>query len=124
MDQVVLVLTSLFCVDTSGVLTPLPLCSSGLSREADRVILTRCQQDGANQNTFQAISSLLGNKTPSEVILSALLASKGSVWMKFSACFFCCLQVFSRFQDLMGLFQTAARHSSSEEAPPPGDGDC
>lgn len=41
-----------------------------LSREADRVILTRCQQDGANQNTFQAISTLLGNKTPNEVICS------------------------------------------------------
>lgn len=40
------------------------------SREADRVILTRCQQDGANQNTFQAISTLLGNKTPTEVICS------------------------------------------------------
>lgn len=37
-------------------------------READRVILKTCQQEGANQNTFQAISSLLGNKTPSEVI--------------------------------------------------------
>lgn len=37
-------------------------------READRVILKTCQQEGANQNTFQAISCLLGNKTPSEVI--------------------------------------------------------
>lgn len=37
-------------------------------READRVILTMCQQEGANQNTFEAISTLLGNKTPSEVI--------------------------------------------------------
>lgn len=36
-------------------------------READRVILTTCQQEGANQSTFQAISTLLGNKTPSEV---------------------------------------------------------
>ncbi|KAM7421688.1 hypothetical protein PAMA_015708 [Pampus argenteus] len=58
----------------------LPVCAKNISltasgekvilwtREADRVILTTCQQEGANQITFQAISSLLGNKTPSEVI--------------------------------------------------------
>uniref|UniRef100_H3CKQ6 Uncharacterized protein n=1 Tax=Tetraodon nigroviridis TaxID=99883 RepID=H3CKQ6_TETNG len=84
-----------------------PVCAKNISltasgekvilwtREADRVILTRCQQDGANQSTFQAISSLLGNKTPTEV--------------------------FRRFQDLMGLFRTAARQSSSEEETAPTD---
>ncbi|KAG7475895.1 GON-4 [Solea senegalensis] len=59
------------------------------TREADRVILTTCQQEGANQNTFQSISNLLGNKTPSEVS--------------------------RRFRDLMRLFRTAARQ---DEAPP------
>ncbi|TDG95873.1 hypothetical protein EPR50_G00244370 [Perca flavescens] len=64
------------------------------TREADRVILTRCQQEGANQNTFQAVSTLLGNKSPSEVS--------------------------RRFRDLMRLFRTAARQTGSEdEAPPP-----
>ncbi|KAF7642715.1 hypothetical protein LDENG_00252610 [Lucifuga dentata] len=84
----------------------LPVCAKNISltasgervilwtREADRVILTTCQQEGANQSTFQAISSLLGNKTPSEVS--------------------------GRFRDLMCLFHTAARLTSSEdEAPPP-----
>ncbi|XP_060905463.1 GON-4-like protein isoform X3 [Labrus mixtus] len=83
----------------------LPVCAKNISltasgekvilwtREADRVILTTCQKDGANQNTFQAISILLGNKTPSEVS--------------------------RRFQDLMRLFRTAARHSNSEDVTPP-----
>ncbi|TNN37687.1 GON-4-like protein [Liparis tanakae] len=61
------------------------------TREADRVILTTCQQEGANQKTFQAVSTLLGNKTPSEVS--------------------------QRFQDLMRLFRTAARQTE-DEAPP------
>ncbi|XP_076593150.1 GON-4-like protein isoform X1 [Chaetodon auriga] len=85
----------------------LPVCAKNISltasgekvilwtREADRVILTTCQQEGANQHTFQAISTLLGNKTPSEVS--------------------------RRFRDLMRLFRTAARQTSSEdEAPPSG----
>ncbi|XP_066539009.1 GON-4-like protein isoform X2 [Hoplias malabaricus] len=59
------------------------------TREADRVILTACQQQGANQSTFQAVSVQLGNKTPSEV-------SK-------------------RFRDLMRLFHTSARQASSED---------
>ncbi|TMS01623.1 GON-4-like protein [Larimichthys crocea] len=79
----------------------LPVCAKNISltasgekvilwtREADRVILTTCQQEGANQNTFQAISTLLGNKTPSEVS--------------------------HRFRDLMRLFRTAARQTSSED---------
>lgn len=117
-------------MDTSDCAAPPPLWCSGFSREADRVILTRCQQDGANQVTFQAISSLLGNKTPNEVILSAPAHLHRSVRIKLTACFFCRLQVFCRFQDLMGLFRTAARQSSCEEEAPPtdaktaGDEDC
>lgn len=45
-----------------------PLTRCRFHREADRVILTTCQQEGANQSTFQSISTLLGNKTSSEVI--------------------------------------------------------
>ncbi|XP_072249539.1 GON-4-like protein isoform X3 [Leuresthes tenuis] len=83
----------------------LPVCAKNISltasgekvilwtREADRVILTMCQQEGANQNTFQAISSLLSNKTPNEVS--------------------------RRFRDLMRLFRTAARQTSSEDEAPP-----
>ncbi|XP_060777852.1 GON-4-like protein isoform X2 [Neoarius graeffei] len=59
------------------------------TREADRVILTACQQQGANQSTFQSVSAQLGNKTASEV-------SK-------------------RFRDLMRLFHTSARQVSSDE---------
>ncbi|KAM9309645.1 GON-4-like protein isoform 2-T2 [Pholidichthys leucotaenia] len=83
----------------------LPVCAQNISltasgekvilwtREADRVILKTCQQDGANQSTFEAISSCLGNKTPSEVS--------------------------QRFLDLMHLFRTAARQTISEEEAPP-----
>ncbi|XP_041842815.1 GON-4-like protein isoform X2 [Melanotaenia boesemani] len=83
----------------------LPVCAKNISltasgekvilwtREADRVILTTCQQEGASPNTFQAISNLLGNKTPNEVS--------------------------RRFRDLMRLFRTAARHVSSEDEAPP-----
>ncbi|XP_043972602.1 GON-4-like protein isoform X3 [Gambusia affinis] len=85
----------------------LPVCAKNISltasgekvilwtREADRVILTMCQQEGANQNAFHAISNLLGNKTPSEVS--------------------------QRFRDLMRLFRTAARHATAEEEAPPTD---
>ncbi|XP_076846738.1 GON-4-like protein isoform X3 [Brachyhypopomus gauderio] len=78
-----------------------PVCAKNISltpsgervvlwtREADRVILTACQQQGANQNTFQAVSAQLGNKTASEV-------SK-------------------RFRDLMRLFHTSAHQGSSED---------
>lgn len=38
-----------------------------LCREADRVILTSCQEKGAHLDTFHAISQKLGNKTASEV---------------------------------------------------------
>ncbi|KAG5856477.1 hypothetical protein ANANG_G00008360 [Anguilla anguilla] len=78
-----------------------PVCAKNISltpsgekvilwtREADRVILTACQQQGANQSTFQAVSAQLGNKTASEVS--------------------------RRFRDLMRLFHTAARQVSSED---------
>uniref|UniRef100_A0A3B4DEF4 GON-4-like protein n=1 Tax=Pygocentrus nattereri TaxID=42514 RepID=A0A3B4DEF4_PYGNA len=78
-----------------------PVCAKNISltpsgekvvlwtRSADRVILTACQQQGANQSTFQAVSAQLGNKTASEV-------SK-------------------RFRDLMRLFHTSARQASSED---------
>lgn len=36
-------------------------------READRVILTVCQEQGAQPHTFRVISQQLGNKTPTEV---------------------------------------------------------
>lgn len=36
-------------------------------READRVILTVCQEQGAQPQTFRIISQQLGNKTPAEV---------------------------------------------------------
>ncbi|KAJ7985580.1 hypothetical protein DPEC_G00353550 [Dallia pectoralis] len=78
-----------------------PVCAKNISltasgekvilwtREADRVILTTCQQQGANQTTFQEISVLLGNKTTNEVS--------------------------RRFRDLMRLFHTAARQVNSED---------
>ncbi|XP_017566892.2 GON-4-like protein isoform X1 [Pygocentrus nattereri] len=37
------------------------------TREADRVILTTCQQRGASQSTFSSIATQLGNKTANEV---------------------------------------------------------
>lgn len=37
------------------------------NREADRAILTACQQKGANKITFEAVSAQLGNKTANEV---------------------------------------------------------
>lgn len=43
------------------------------SREADRVILTMCQEKGAQPQTFSSISQQLGNKTPTEVSGRALL---------------------------------------------------
>ncbi|XP_017327405.1 GON-4-like protein isoform X5 [Ictalurus punctatus] len=78
-----------------------PVCAKNISltpsgekvvlwtREADRVILTACQQQGANQSTFQSVSTQLGNKTASEVA--------------------------KRFRDLMRLFHTSAQQVSSDE---------
>ncbi|KAM9368502.1 GON-4-like protein [Phaethornis superciliosus] len=59
------------------------------TREADRVILTMCQEKGAHLETFQAISQKLGNKTASEVS--------------------------HRFRELMKLFHTSCDGSSEDE---------
>ncbi|XP_010642142.1 GON-4-like protein isoform X2 [Fukomys damarensis] len=59
------------------------------TREADRVILTMCQEQGAQPQTFSSISRQLGNKTPAEVSL--------------------------RFRELMQLFHTACEASSEDE---------
>ncbi|XP_076429784.1 GON-4-like protein isoform X7 [Peromyscus maniculatus bairdii] len=42
------------------------------TREADRVILTMCQEQGAQPHTFSIISQRLGNKTPVEPVRPAL----------------------------------------------------
>uniref|UniRef100_A0A8P4KBN2 Si:dkey-27c15.3 n=1 Tax=Dicentrarchus labrax TaxID=13489 RepID=A0A8P4KBN2_DICLA len=56
-----------------------PLCAKNISmtssgekvvvwtREADRAILTACQQGGANRKTFRCVSAQLGNKTTQQV---------------------------------------------------------
>ncbi|XP_069506054.1 GON-4-like protein isoform X2 [Ambystoma mexicanum] len=59
------------------------------TREADRVILTTCQERGAHQETFSAISQQLGHKTPNEIS--------------------------RRFRELMRLFHTSCEVSSEEE---------
>ncbi|XP_054850044.1 GON-4-like protein isoform X2 [Eublepharis macularius] len=59
------------------------------TREADRVILTTCQERGAQQDTFSAISQQLNNKTAEEVA--------------------------HRFRELMALFHTACDVSSEDE---------
>nr|XP_046273124.1 GON-4-like protein [Scatophagus argus] len=57
------------------------------TREADRAILTACQQRGANRKTFRHVSAQLGNKTAQQVSL--------------------------RFHDLMNLFHSAFQKSTS-----------
>uniref|UniRef100_A0A8C8ZAR7 GON-4-like protein n=1 Tax=Prolemur simus TaxID=1328070 RepID=A0A8C8ZAR7_PROSS len=59
------------------------------TREADRVILTMCQEQGAQPQTFSVISQQLGNKSPAEVS--------------------------HRFRELMQLFHTACEASSEDE---------
>ncbi|XP_036045311.1 GON-4-like protein isoform X2 [Onychomys torridus] len=59
------------------------------TREADRVILTMCQEQGAQPHTFSIISQQLGNKTPVEVS--------------------------HRFRELRQLFHTACEASSEDE---------
>ncbi|KAL1772202.1 GON-4 isoform X1, partial [Sigmodon hispidus] len=59
------------------------------TREADRVILTICQEQGAQPHAFSIISQQLGNKTPVEVS--------------------------HRFRELMQLFHTACEASSEDE---------
>uniref|UniRef100_A0A8C6V3P7 GON-4-like protein n=1 Tax=Neogobius melanostomus TaxID=47308 RepID=A0A8C6V3P7_9GOBI len=102
--------SSVFQPDVSQTVVPalsqeLTVCAKNISltasgekvvlwtRDADRVILTWCQQEGANPSTFHHISSVLGNKTP--------------------------CQVSQRFQDLMRLFHTTARHNSEDETSVP-----
>ncbi|KAF7646551.1 hypothetical protein LDENG_00185790 [Lucifuga dentata] len=79
-----------------------PVCAKNISvtstgekvilwtREVDRVILTTCQQRGANHKTFKLLSAQLGNKTAQQV--------KG------------------RFQDLMVLFRSATQKSISSSS--------
>ncbi|XP_078101069.1 GON-4-like protein isoform X2 [Sander vitreus] len=57
------------------------------TREADRTILTSCQQRGANRKTFRQVSAQLGNKTAQQVSL--------------------------RFHDLMNLFHSAFQKPTS-----------
>ncbi|XP_070778322.1 GON-4-like protein [Enoplosus armatus] len=76
-----------------------PVCAKNISmtstgekvvvwtREADRAILTACQQRGANRKTFRHVSAQLGNKTAQQVSL--------------------------RFHDLMNLFHSAFQKSTS-----------
>ncbi|KAK2830975.1 hypothetical protein Q5P01_018906 [Channa striata] len=76
-----------------------PVCAKNISmtlngekvvvwtREADRAILTACQQRGASRKTFRQVSAQLGNKSTQQVSL--------------------------RFQDLMKLFRSASQRSTS-----------
>ncbi|XP_044028246.1 GON-4-like protein [Siniperca chuatsi] len=76
-----------------------PVCAKNISmtatgekvvvwtREADRAILTACQQRGANRKTFRYVSAQLGNKTAQQVSL--------------------------RFHDLINLFHSAFQKSTS-----------
>eukprot|EP00063_Salmo_salar_P057836 XP_014032671.1 PREDICTED: GON-4-like protein isoform X1 [Salmo salar] len=78
-----------------------PVCAKNISltpsgekvilwtREADRAILTACQQKGANKSTFQTVSTQLDNKTANEVC--------------------------ARFQDLMRLFRFSTQRVCSDE---------
>lgn len=57
------------------------------TREADRAILTACQQGGANHTTFRRVSAQLGNKTAQQVNF--------------------------RFHELMNLFRSTSQTSTS-----------
>ncbi|KAG9355288.1 hypothetical protein JZ751_000126 [Albula glossodonta] len=48
------------------------------TREADRMILTACQQKGAKHSTFKTVSTQLGNKTANEVNLVSRYGSRSS----------------------------------------------
>ncbi|XP_077446315.1 GON-4-like protein [Stigmatopora argus] len=61
------------------------------TREADRLILTSCQQGGASGRTFRRVSAQLGNKTAREVSV--------------------------RFRDLVGLFRTSSTSSLDTRNP-------
>ncbi|XP_058260739.1 GON-4-like protein isoform X2 [Hemibagrus wyckioides] len=64
------------------------------TREADRVILTTCQQRGACQSTFTTIAAQLGNKTVTEVD--------------------------ARYQDLIKLFHKSTKQHHSSHMDPEG----
>ncbi|XP_060760613.1 GON-4-like protein isoform X2 [Neoarius graeffei] len=64
------------------------------TREADRVILTTCQQRGACQSTFTSIAAQLGNKTATEVG--------------------------ARYQDLIKLFHKSTKQHHSSHMDPNG----
>uniref|UniRef100_A0AAY5EGJ2 DH domain-containing protein n=1 Tax=Electrophorus electricus TaxID=8005 RepID=A0AAY5EGJ2_ELEEL len=55
------------------------------TREADRVILTTCQQRGANQSTFRSIAAQLGHKTATEVRSSSVLPVSLSILCIFAS---------------------------------------
>ncbi|XP_062865780.1 GON-4-like protein isoform X2 [Trichomycterus rosablanca] len=92
-------------VQSHLITSQIPVCAKNIShmpsgkkvvlwtREADRVILTACQQRGASPSTFTAIAAQLGNKTASEVG--------------------------ARYQDLIKLFHKSSKlhHTSPEEEP-------
>ncbi|XP_035808717.2 GON-4-like protein isoform X1 [Amphiprion ocellaris] len=59
------------------------------TRDADRLILTTCQQRGANQSTFRQVSAQLGNRTVQQVRL--------------------------RFKNLMKLFHSTHKSTCSSE---------
>ncbi|XP_072564459.1 uncharacterized protein [Paramormyrops kingsleyae] len=61
------------------------------TRETDRLILLTCQKQGANWNTFQALSAQLGNKSASEVA--------------------------KRFRNLLHLFHAISKLACSENQP-------
>ncbi|XP_077600188.1 GON-4-like protein [Stigmatopora nigra] len=65
------------------------------TREADRLILTSCQQGGASGKTFRRVSAQLGNKTAREVSV--------------------------RFRDLVGLFRASSTSSSDTRNPEEGE---
>lgn len=62
------------------------------TRDADRLILTTCQQKGANQSTFRQVSAQLGNRTVQQVRL--------------------------RFKNLMKLFHSTHKSTCSSENRP------
>ncbi|KAM6903919.1 GON-4-like protein isoform 1-T1 [Lycodopsis pacificus] len=87
------------CRESKEAESEQPVCAKNMSmtstgekvvewtREADRSILTACQQRGANRKTFRQVSSHLGNKTAQQVSL--------------------------RFSDLVNLFHSANLQKST-----------
>ncbi|XP_041810670.1 GON-4-like protein isoform X4 [Chelmon rostratus] len=105
-----------------------PVCAKNISttstgekvviwtREADRAILTACQQRGANRKTFRHVSAQLGNKTAKQVRGggASVLRCRRSVRTSLFVCKYSCfLQVSLRFHALMNLFHSAFQKSTS-----------